>query len=102
MTGRGSFSKPLSRRTMGWSVKARPALRDDPAQVTQSIFVAGGEDAPQVETKAIPVQRTVNGCRSLHYEGRLDVHGVRLGERALHLSPAPNGCSIGAMARKPC
>jgi V8-like Glu-specific endopeptidase len=63
-------------------VKARRALRDNLSRIAKSIFVVGGEDALKVETKVIPLERLVNGRKSLHYEVRLEVHGVRLGERA--------------------
>ena len=74
--------KPLSRRTINRYVKTRPAKRDNLAQVTNSFFVAGSEELPRVETKVIPVERESNGHKSLHYEVRVELNGVRLGERA--------------------
>jgi len=43
--------KPLFRSA---SLKSRSPLRDKLGQVTKSIFVAGGENAPEVEIKVIP------------------------------------------------
>jgi V8-like Glu-specific endopeptidase len=86
MTAKGNPPKPLSRRTINRSVKRRPALRDNLSQVTNSFFIAGGEELPNVETKVIPVEYEVNGRKSLHYEVRVELNGVRLGERA---SPPP-------------
>lgn len=86
MNRKDKLNEPLSRRTIGRSMKARPALNDTFAQMTNSIFLAGGKDAPKVKTKVIPVERVVNGRKALHYEVRLEVHGVRLGE---HASPPP-------------
>jgi hypothetical protein len=82
MTKKDNPPKPLSRRNISRSVKARAALRDNLAQVTNSFFVAGAEDPPKVDTKVIPVERVVDGGRALHYEVRVEVNGVRLGERA--------------------
>jgi V8-like Glu-specific endopeptidase len=78
--------KPLSSRTIGKAVKARSALRDSVSHIAKSIFVAGGKELPVVKTKVIPVERVVEGRKSFDYEVRLEVHGVRLGERA---SPPP-------------
>src|SRR5215831_3457825 len=86
MAKKDSTPKPLSRRTLNRSMQARPALSGNLTQVTRSIFVAGGEDAPKVKTKVIPVERKVDGQKSLHYEIRLEVNGVRMGERS---SPPP-------------
>ena len=78
MATRNSSPKPFV-APHHWSIiKARPALRDNLAQLTKTVFVAGGEDVPQVETKVIPIQRTINGQKSFHYEVRLEVRGVRL------------------------
>ena len=86
MATKNTQSKPLSRRTISRSLKARPALSDNLAHLTRSLFVAGGEGAPKVETKVIQIERVVNGQKVMHYEVRLEVDGVRLGERA---SPPP-------------
>src|SRR6185295_3128875 len=81
MTKKDNLAKPLSRRTISRALKARAALRDNLSQVTTSFFVAGAEDPTKVDTKVIPVERAVNGQKSLHYKVRDDVNGVRLGER---------------------
>jgi V8-like Glu-specific endopeptidase len=86
MAKKDSTPKPLSRRTLNRSMQARPALSDNLAQVSRSVFVAGGEEAPKVKAKVIPVERKVDGQKLLHYEIRLEVNGVRLGERS---SPPP-------------
>jgi len=83
MAGEKEFPKPLSKRTIA-SVKSRPASRDNVGQITQSVFVAGGDRPPKVEARVIPVERQSDGAT--HYEVRLEVDGVRLGERS---SPPP-------------
>lgn len=86
MTMENNSPRPLSRRTISRSLKARPALRGNLAQLTESVFVVGGEEAPEVKTEVIPVERVTDGRKSLHYEIRIEVDGVRLGE---HASPPP-------------
>jgi len=79
--------RPLSRRTISRSLKARPALRDDIARVTESVFVVGGEEAPEVKTEVVSsLRRVIDGRKSLHHEIWIEVDGVRLGE---HASPPP-------------
>src|SRR5262245_18623286 len=78
--------KPLLRRTFTRSMKARSARRDNLAQITKSMFVAGGKEVPTVKTRIIPVECVIEGRKSLHYEVRIEVDKVRLGERA---SPLP-------------
>jgi len=86
MTATNDGTKPLSRRTINRAVKTRSATTDNLAQITKSIFIAGAEEAPRVSTQIIPIERMVDGKKSLHYEVRLEVDGVRLGE---HASPPP-------------
>ncbi len=86
MTTENNSPRPLSRRTISRSLKARPALRDNLGRVTESAFVVGGEEAPEVKTEVVPVERVIDGRKSLHYEIRIEVDGVRLGE---HASPPP-------------
>jgi hypothetical protein len=86
MTATNDGTKPLSRRTINRVVKTRSATTDNLAQITKSIFIAGAEEAPRVSTQIIPIERMVDGKKSLHYEVRLEVDGVRLGE---HASPPP-------------
>ena len=97
MRGNKNSDKPLSRRTINRSVKARRALRDNLSKTSKSLFVVGGEEPPKVATKIIPVQRTVKGKKSLHYEVRIELAGVRVGERA---SPPPFR-SVGVKKRIP-
>jgi len=86
--------KPLSRGSMERSMKARAALRDNLSQITRSIFVAGAKGVPTVRTRVIPIERPVEGGKSFHYEVRLEVEGVRLGE---HAAPPPlRGTAIQA------
>src|SRR5918997_6207300 len=82
----GDKAKPLSRRTIHRAVKTHSATTDNPSQITNSIFIAGGEEVPKVTTEIIPTGRVTDGKRSLHYEVRLRVNGVLLGE---HASPPP-------------
>jgi hypothetical protein len=86
MTPENNSPRPLSRRTISRSLKARPALRDNHLRKTDSVFVVGGEEAPEVKTEVVPVERVINGRKSLHFEIRIEVHGVRPGE---HASPPP-------------
>jgi V8-like Glu-specific endopeptidase len=85
-TGSNGQAKPLSRRTLGKSFKARAARSDNLLDATKSIFVAGGDEPPKVRTKVIPVDRVMNGRKTRAYEIRLDIDGVRLGA---HASPPP-------------
>ena len=82
MTTENNLAKPLSRRTISRSLKARPALRDNLARVSESVIVVGGVEAPEVKTEAIPVERVIDGRKSIHYEIRIEVDGVRLGKHA--------------------
>src|SRR5262245_4987438 len=76
------FPKPLSKNTFGRTVKPRPAMRDNLAHISKSFFIAGAEREPRVEVKVIRVERKTDGATLRHYEVRLDVSGVRLGERS--------------------
>lgn len=78
--------KLISRRSFEKIFKSRSSLRDNLSQVTKSFFAVGGEKTPEVETKIIPVERVSNGRRSKHYKVRVEIRGVRLGERS---SPPP-------------
>lgn len=74
--------RPLSRDLFEQALKERPPLRDGLARTAKSIFVAGGEEPPKVSATVIPIRSEVDGPGSYRYEVRLEVDGVRLGERA--------------------
>jgi V8-like Glu-specific endopeptidase len=82
--GKNQPPKPLSRRTVSRWSKARPALSDNTGEITRSFFVAGDDGKPpDVRTEIVPVDRLVDGQRIRHFELRVRVDGVRLGERAM-------------------
>lgn len=86
MNTKNNFPEPLSRKTYERSLKASLALSDNLATITKSIFVVAGEEVPKINSKVIPIERIVDGEKSLHYEIQIEVEGVRLGERT---SPPP-------------
>jgi V8-like Glu-specific endopeptidase len=86
MAKKNKIAKPLSRRPYNQYLKSRPALRDNLAGVTRSIFIVGAENTPEVEAKVVPIDRMVDGEKRRHYEVRLEIRGARLGERS---SPLP-------------
>lgn len=82
MVRKESRNNPATFSTFDKTLKARPAPGPAIAKLSRSLFVAGGDEAPKVECRVIPVERSSNDQRALSYEIRLDIDGGMLGERA--------------------
>ncbi len=83
---KSNFPNPLFQEKMKEAYQARAALSGNKLQITERIFVAGDQEPPKVSTKLIPVERIIEGQKIRHYEVRLEIDGVLLGE---HASPPP-------------
>jgi V8-like Glu-specific endopeptidase len=82
MAAKPDLPKPLSKRAMSRGMRARAAPRGAGGRITRSVFVAG-DKPPQVEARVISIERGTNGGSLQHYEVRVEVNGVRLGERSV-------------------
>jgi V8-like Glu-specific endopeptidase len=82
MATKRSSNRPVTYKTHGRALKDRAAVKRKTLKLSESIYVAGGAKPPKVSTRVVPVEREVDGKTTQVYEVKVDISGIKPGERS--------------------
>ena len=74
--------EPVTFKSFEKAFVSRAALEEKLANISKSLFVTAYDKPPEITSRVIPIERTIEGKKNLSYEVKLDIKGVLLGERS--------------------